>query len=250
MLTVKFWHLILSQMSMITNQSWLIFNCKLIDFLVKVLLASSEWLNACVAFERMISVSKDISFNKAKSKQYSKWVIPLVFLLTTLTQIHDPIYRQLIYDSDADEQRIWCFVQYSPSVRSYNVFITLFHFLVPFSINLITALRVIKKIARRRAIIQPEQPYKQHLQRQLHRHRHILVAPCILILLSFPRLVISFMKGCMRSAREPWFHLIGYFVSFIPSMLTFVVFVLPSKHYKKEFRTMYEGTIRRFRRRF
>jgi hypothetical protein len=71
-----------------------------------------------------------------------------------------------------------------------------------------------------------------------------------LILLSFPRLVISFMKGCMRSAREPWFHLIGYFVSFIPSMLTFFVFVLPSKHYKKEFRTMYEGTIRRFCRRF
>jgi hypothetical protein len=73
---------------------------------VKVLLASSEWLNACVAFERMISVSKDISFNKAKSKQYSRWVIPLVFLLTTLTQIHDPIYRQLIYDANADEQRI------------------------------------------------------------------------------------------------------------------------------------------------
>jgi len=236
-------------MSLITNRSWLIFNCKSVDFILKILLASSEWLNACVAFERMISVSKGTSFNKTKSKKYSKWVIPSIFLLTIITQIHDPIYRQLIDDSDADEKRIWCFVQYSHSVRSYNIFITLFHFLVPFSIHLITALRIIKKIALRRAIIQPEQSYQVHLQQQLHRHQNLLFGPCMLILLSLPRLVISFMKGCMRSARKPLFYLIGYFVSFIPSILTFVVFVLPSTHYKKEFNNAYEQTLRRFRAR-
>ncbi|CAF3311314.1 unnamed protein product [Rotaria sp. Silwood2] len=81
----------------------------------------------------------------------------------------------------------------------------------------------------------------------MHHHQHLLFAPCMLILLGLPRLIVSFSKSCMKSAREPWFYLIGYFVSFIPSMLTFIVFVLPSKNYKSELRLMYEQTIRRFR---
>ena len=247
-LTLKFWDLILSQMSVITNRVWLIISCKSLDYLLKVFLASSEWLTACVAIERMISVNTGANFNKMKSKKYSKWVIISVFILTTLTLLQDPLYHQLIDDSDVDEQRIWCFVQYSLSVRYYNTFITLFHFLVPFSIHVITALRIIKKVAHRRSIVQPEQPYQTHFQQEFHRHQHLLFAPSMLILLSLPRLILFFLKGCMRSAREPWFYLIGYFVSFIPSTLIFVVFVLPSKHYKREFIDVYTRTIRRLRR--
>ncbi|CAF4641175.1 unnamed protein product [Rotaria sp. Silwood1] len=247
-LTIKFWQLILSQMSLINNRSLLTFNCISIDFVLKVLLASSEWLNACVAVERMISVIHYTSFNKKRSKQLAKLVISSVFLVTIITQIHDPIHRQLIDDTDDDEQRIWCFVEYSSSIGIYNSFITLCHFLVPFSINLITALVIIKKIARRRSNIYPEQSFQDHFQRQMHRHQHLLCAPCMLIVLGLPRLIVSFSKRCMKSAREPWFHLIGYFVSFIPSMLTFIVFVLPSKTYKNELHMIYEQTMRRFRR--
>ncbi|CAF3945990.1 unnamed protein product [Rotaria sordida] len=247
-LTIKFWQLILSQMSLINNRSLLIFNCISLDFLLKVLLASSEWLNACVATERMISVIQSTRFNRQKSKQLAKLVISSVFFVTIITQIHDPIYRQLIDDIDDDEQRIWCFVEYSFSIRIYNSFITLFHFLVPFSINLIAALVIIKKIARRRLSIYPERSYQDHFQLQMHRHQHLLCAPYMLILLSLPRLIVSYSKGCMKSAREPWLYLIGYFLSFIPSMLTFVVFVLPSKTYKHELHIVYERTIRRFRR--
>jgi len=58
LLTIKFWELILSQMSLITNRSFLYFNCISIDITLRILLSLSEWLNACVAFERMISVIK------------------------------------------------------------------------------------------------------------------------------------------------------------------------------------------------
>jgi hypothetical protein len=37
------------------------------------------------------------------------------------------------------------------------------------------------------------------------------------------------------TTRTPWFYLIGYFISFISSMLTFVIFILPSEMYQKEF---------------
>jgi hypothetical protein len=42
----------------------------------------------------------------------------------------------------------------------------------------------------------------------------------------------------MKSARDSVnLFLLGYFISFVPSLLTFVVFILPSRSYRKEFRT-------------
>ncbi|CAF5091957.1 unnamed protein product, partial [Rotaria magnacalcarata] len=209
---------------------------------------SSEWLNACVAIERMMSVIVGTRFNKQKSRKLEKSIISSVFIVTIITQIHDPIHRQLIDDIDDDERRIWCLTKYSSSARIYHSSINLFDFLVPFSINLVTTLIMIKKIARRRLNIYPQQSYRNHFQRQVYCHQHLLYAPCMLILLSLPRFIISLSKRCMKSARQPWIFLIGYFVSFIPSMMTFVVFVLPSKNYKSELRSFYEQKFRRFRR--
>lgn len=248
MLTIKFWQLVLSQMHVITNRSFIYFNCMTMDFLLRILLSASEWLNASVAIERMISVMNGTNFTKQKSINLSKWVIPAIIFISTITQIHDPIHRQLIDDEDEDETRTLCLVEYSSSVRMYNIFITLFHFLMPFSINVITALLMIKKISHRRVNIFPHESYNFHFRHQIHRYQHLLYAPCLLIILSLPRLIISFSKQCMKSAREPWFYLIGYFVSFVPSTLTFIVFVLPSANYKNELRLVYRRTIRRFRR--
>lgn len=247
-LTIKFWQLVLSQMFLLTNRSLLTFSCISIDYLLRILLASSEWLNACVAIERMVSVYVGTNFNKEKSRKYVKLAVSIILALTIITQVQDPMHRQLIDDIDDDEKRIWCLVQYSPSVRNYNAFITLFHFLVPFSMNGLATLLMIKKIARRRVNINPQQSYQAHFQRQVYRHQHLLYAPCMLIILSLPRLIISFSKRCMKSAHEPWLYLIGYFVSFIPSTLTFIVFILPSKNYKGELRLFYSATLRRLRR--
>jgi hypothetical protein len=51
----------------------------------------------------------------------------------------------------------------------------------------------------------------------------------------------------MRSASQPWLHLIGYFVSSIPSMLTFIVFVLQSENYTGEFHAAVQETKKRLR---
>ncbi|UJR06644.1 hypothetical protein I4U23_010928, partial [Adineta vaga] len=245
-LTIKFIHLLLSQMSLITNRSMLFVGCISFEIILKVFLASSEWLNACVAIERTISAIQGVSFNKNKSKTRAKIMIFVVFILTTFTYIHDPFHRQLIDDLDGNQKRIWCFSNYSRSLTIYNSFIILFHFLIPFAINLISALLLILVVAHRRFKAESKQTFKQGLKLQFQQHKHIFIAPCMLILISLPRLIISFTSGCMRSAREPWLHLIGYFLSFIPTMLTFFVFVLPSSVYKSKFDTIIAKTMKRF----
>ncbi|CAF4195440.1 unnamed protein product, partial [Adineta steineri] len=53
--------------------------------------------------------------------------------------------------------------------------------------------------------------------------------------LALPRLILSCLSGCIKLARDSWLYLIIYFISLIPPMMTFIVFVLPSNMYKKEF---------------
>jgi hypothetical protein len=245
-LTVKFWHLVLSQMSTTANRSMLFAGCVSIEMILKVLLTSSEWFNTCVACERIMSVIQGVKFNKKKSKIIAKRMIFVIFIFTTLTHIHDPLSRRLIDDLDGDQPRIWCFTQYSSSLIIYNSFISLFHFLVPFSINFISAVLLIIISARIRSKVESKQSFKQHFKLQLQQHKHLLTASITLILLALPRLIISFINRCMRSAHEPWLYLIGYYLSFTPTMLTFFVFVLPSTTYKNEFDKLVEKTIRRF----
>jgi hypothetical protein len=186
--------------------------------------------------ERAITAIKGINFRKEKSKQMAKYIIVFLVFVTIVTSIHDPIYRHLIDDGDSeDEKRIWCIVTYPPSLEIFNFIINIFHFFVPFFINLISVFILIKKTAQRRTRIQTHQTYRQLLYKQFQQHSHLFLAPLLLIILAVPRLIISFTLRCMKSNNDSWLFLTGYFISFTPSTLTFVMFVLPSKLYKRQF---------------
>jgi hypothetical protein len=230
---VKFWLLLASQMGSITNRSFMQVQCVLIDFLLRILLSTGDWLSACVAIERAVSVSKGANFDKAKSKQFTKWMIVIVFLFTICTSLHDPIHRHLI--NDEEEQRTWCITKYSLSLQIVDRTLNVLHFSMPFLINCISALIIIITATRSRSNVHKNQNYTQVLRQQFAHHKHLLISPFILVILAVPRLIISFLSGCMKSARDSWFYLIGYFISFIPMMSTFIVFVLPSEMYRKQF---------------
>ncbi|CAF3364239.1 unnamed protein product [Rotaria sp. Silwood1] len=153
-----------------------------------------------------------------------------------ITTIHDPIHRRLIDDdNDDDEKRIWCIVTYSSNLQTFNTVLNIFHFLTPFIINLISGLVIIIMTTRRRTAVRANESFRKMLQKQFQEHSHLLITPILLVILAIPRLIISLISRCMKSINDPWLFLIGYFISFMPSVLTFVVFVLPSQVYKQEF---------------
>ena len=231
--TFKFWFVLLSQNGIITNRDYLSFNCITVDMLLQVFISCSEWLNAAVTVERAYNVIKGVKFDKEKTKRIAKIIIPLLISFTILTTIQDPLHRRLI--DDPEEQRTWCIVSYSNNIQLFNSIIKLFHFFVPFALNFSSATIIIITITRTRSIAKKQTAYTEHLREQLREHRHLLISPVILIILHLPRLIISFTSGCMKSARNPWIFLIGYFISCVPALLTFIIFVLPSETYKKEF---------------
>ncbi|UJR06888.1 hypothetical protein I4U23_011177 [Adineta vaga] len=231
--TIKFWFLLIFQIGLINNRLFMFIQCVSIDFLLRLFLSFGDWLSACVAIERAVNVSKGIKFDKVKSKKIAKWIILFVFILTICSYIHDPNHRHLI--DDDEEHRIWCMTKYSSSLQIFDWTMNLLHFLVPFLINFISALIIIINATRIRSNVHKKQSRKKILHKQFQQHKHLLITPIILILLAFPRLIISFLFGCMKSARNPWLYLTGYFISFIPSMMIFIVFVLPSRVYRDEF---------------
>ncbi|CAF3113962.1 unnamed protein product [Rotaria sp. Silwood2] len=233
---IKFWTLVSSQMSLTINRSFVYVQCLLIDFLLRICLSMDQWLNSCVAAERAITALKKVKFDKKQSKNVAKYVIVALLVLTISTAIHDPVHRRLFNDEDNDEKRIWCIVSYPFSFQLFNSVTYLFHFFIPFFINLISALIILKANARQRAIVRPHYTYQQLLREQFQQHNRLIIAPFILIILAFPRVILSLVSGCMKSAQDSWLFLIGYFISFIPPTFIFLVFILPSKLYKEEFR--------------
>ena len=233
-LALKFVILVATQIGSIRSHRFLSIQCISMDFVVRSLLSISDWLSACVAIERAVSVIQGVKFSKIKSKCVARWVVVMVILLTSCSYLYDPILRRVM--NDEEEQQTWCVTEYSPSVQMLDWIVNIVYFTLPFVINGISALLVIITITRTRVNVQKSSSFKEHLREQLHHHKHLIISPLILVALAIPRLIISFLSGCMGSARESWLYLIGYYISFIPTIMTLFVFILPSELYKKEFR--------------
>jgi hypothetical protein len=240
---LKVWILLLAQMSIIENRTFLTIQCYSIDFFLRFCLCMDQWLNACVALERAVCTIKGAGFNKNKSKRVAKVMIIILVIFNIGTNIHDPIYRKLIdgersFEDDDDYiPQIWCIINYKPaSLSTYNNIIHTFNFFGSFITNFLSAIILITKKSVQRANVQSHRNFFDILREQSHEHKHLLIAPIVLVILAIPRLIIAYTTKCMESQDDAWLYLIAYFIPFTSTMLTFVIFVVPSEFYKKEFR--------------
>ena len=258
--TIKFWFTVLIQMHSIVNASVLQADCVFIGPFLKLCLCLDGWLNACVAIERIVNVSKGVTFNKEMSKHAARWIIFLLPILIIGTIVHEPIshnlfsyitqkYKSINNNSTENilietEHNTMCVIRYSRSVQTYNTVTLFFHLIVPFLVNLYSALFIIFGTAQKRAATQKKHTFKQHALKQMNEHKQLLISPIILLVLAVPRLIISLVSGCVDPSNNPWLYLCAYFISYLPPMLIFIVFVLPSELYKK----IFDESVKRWRR--
>jgi hypothetical protein len=238
---IKFWILLFLQMGSINNRSLIYIQCISLDFLIRIFVSINDWLTSCVSLDRSVNAYQGIYFNKEKSKKIAKWMILSVFILSICTHIHDPISRYL--GDDEEEKRTWCLTGYSPILQIFDWIVNIIHISFPFLINLLSALLIIKYVTQTRSKVLKNQTYKEVLIEQFRQHKHLIISSLIIFILNIPRLIISLLSGCMKSPRNPWLYLIGYFISFMSSVSTFMVFVLPSETYRQQLKK----SINRFR---
>ncbi|CAF4679466.1 unnamed protein product, partial [Rotaria sp. Silwood2] len=250
MFTLKYFFLVFTQLTMLRNRTFILGQCLILDFFLKILLQIGDWLYACVAIERLITQQKDVHFNNKLSQKWAKYIILFVCIIVAGTSIQEPLNRVLI--DDEDEERIWCIVRYSNSystlLNKYTSISTVIHFICPFGINLISAFGLILLIAKNRSESEENVSFHKHLNIQFRKLKSFIISPMVLILVALPRILLAFLVECMKSARESVIiYLVGYFISFLPPILLFIVFVLPSTLYFKEFQRVMKSDWKMFR---
>ncbi|CAF3636743.1 unnamed protein product [Rotaria sordida] len=199
---LNFWLLFIAQSNLVINRSFLLVRCITIESLLKILFSITNWLNACVAAERSLTIHQGIHFNKEKSKRIAKKIFLFLIIFSIGSNIHESIHHQLL--DDIEEERTWCQVRYSSIIAEKQI-----------------------KIKNKYTLNQ-----LLYIQFQIHKH---LISPIVLMSLAIPRLISSFTTGCVKSTRNPWLFILGYYISYVPSMLTFIIYIIPSDLFKKEF---------------
>ncbi|CAF3330624.1 unnamed protein product [Rotaria socialis] len=232
--TLKFLLLIFLQTSFIKSRAILMIDCIFINYILRLLPCVGDWLSACIAIERALIIITGALFNHNQSRTKARWIIATIVFLVPLSVLHEPINRELIYDTV--ELRTWCVAQYSSTLKIFDGVMHVFHFSTPLIVNLGSAILIIILIARRHRVVHRQHADYKHLRQQLLQHKHLILSPIILALVSVPRLVGSFLSGCMESFRDTWLFLTGYFISMTPWLVTSVIFIWPSVMYKNELR--------------
>ena len=217
-----------------------LYSCKIVSYLLSVLTRITYWLTSCVTIERLcltLFPTSQILKNTRRVSGLSVLVILFVFSM----HIHELIYYRTIVDlSYTSLNTTICVTNYvESSISTYNRVNVLIHYFVPFLIQIISITILIIQLAfsRARTNSNNEQTFTNLFVRQLKMQKEQYVTPMIIVLSSLPQTILSFSYACseLKQSWQRYILLTTYFLSYLPQMLGFILYVLPSTAFVEEF---------------
>jgi hypothetical protein len=217
-----------------------LYSCKIVSYLLSVLIRITYWLTSFISIERLCLVlfpTSVILKNPRRAIGFTIIVIVFVFGM----HIHEFMYYTTIVDLSYPSVNVTiCVTDYVISfVSTYNHVNVLVHYFIPFLIQIISITILIIQAAylRARAGNNNQQTFVNVFKRQFKELKEQYVTPMIIVLSSLPQIILSFSYTCTE-LKQPWERytlLTTYFLSYLPQMLGFILHVLPSTTYSKEF---------------
>jgi len=102
---LKFLFLFLIQTTVLHYGLFMIIQCYSLDYLIQVCMCLNQWLNACVAVERVVTTMRGAKFKKKTSRKAAKCVLILLCIITMISLIQDPISRLVFIDDRENDDR-------------------------------------------------------------------------------------------------------------------------------------------------
>lgn len=229
-LLVEFIHIRLGSAGVTNDVS-----CKLVNYLLSVFPRSTYWLTTWITLNRLGLV---VSPTNTTLKNPRNAILISIGTIITLFALHGHellVYRAL---KDVDSSASRCVSDFSQEALSiYNRASTLSHFFVPFTVQLTSISFLIILVARSRAkTVDKHITFRQILERQFRTQKELYVTPVIILLSALPQGILSLSLACsLLSNWQRHIILMGYLLSYTPQVLGFILYVLPSSEYKKEF---------------
>jgi hypothetical protein len=163
-------------------------------------------------------------------------------LMVSGMHIHEVLYYTTIDDPSYTSINITiCVTNYiQPLVSIYNRVNVLLHYFVPFFIQVISITIMIIQTAcsRARSKGKRQETFGEIFKKEFRTQKELYITPMIIILSSLPQAILSFSYAC-RELKQLWQRyslLAAYFLSYLPQMLGFILYVLPSTTFSEEFR--------------
>ena len=122
---------------------------------------------------------------------------------------------------------------------TYNRVTVFIHYIIPFCIQTVSITVLIALATRSRSRATSDRTtITQLLKRQFKSHKELYITPTIIVLSGISHITLTFSLACNAFSAAWQQHLLTttYFLSYSPQLLGFVLFVLPSSNYLKEFR--------------
>jgi hypothetical protein len=240
-LLLKFLHIILgSNGNLFHYKNINLYSCKMISYFLSIFTRITNWLGSLVTIERLFMVLFPTSIVFKKSRHVFIMIIFIILMVSGM-HVHEIMNYITIVDLSYTSSNITlCVTNYTQQlVIVYNRINVLIHYFVPFAIQVISITILIIQIARSRARTNRnrQETFIDQFKKQFKTHKEHYVTPIIIVLSSLPQIILSFSYACTepKQAWQRYLLLTTYFLSYLPQILGFILYVLPSTIYTTEF---------------
>lgn len=230
-LLFKFVHILVESPEIMNDGS-----CKSVSYSLSVVTRATYWLTSWITIDRVFIIMFPTSSTTLKMPRFAIFSsVGTIFVLLAM-HIHEIIFYTTIRQTDFSA--LLCVTNYNhQAVATYNRVSTLFHYFVPFFIQVISITVLLIMAARSRTKVSGEKTtFGQVLKKLFNAQKELYITPVIIILSALPQAIFSFSLACTQlSDWKRHILLATYLLSYSPQILGFILFVLPSSEYKKEF---------------
>ena len=207
------------------------FLCQTLSYSMSCLYFITLWLMAFITVDRAAAANYPQYFRRLGRPR----VAVLLSILTSalvFTSMHPQIklyklIRHPLHDYHS------CIRQIQADENEYTHYIQLLHQILPFIINLIAALLIILAISRSKARAH-HLTARYAFQKQISKRKDLVIGPVICFITELPQVVLIFLDTCNYQSNI-WFldfFLAAFYVSFVPQLALFLLYLLPSPLYK------------------
>jgi hypothetical protein len=146
-------------------------------------------------------------------------------------------FHHLVIDPRNSQHQLVCIVEYTEPIWQTIETISRFcNHLIPFLLNIYATSIIIVTVARSKAKLYKSK-CRMEVWKQIKNRYEQLICPMAMIVCSTPHLLVGFFVHChdLDKVIQRKLIVIVYLISFFPEMLTFCLFILPSKKFKHVF---------------
>ena len=218
--------------------------CKIFSFGLTCLLRISFWIASLVAVERVYTtlfLTEQWLKQPHIARRFIAGIVGLVFLsaayelvfIRSFSGNDDGTGTTCVSSYPLNHQKLWVGIHQTVSI---------FNMLVPLLINIGCTSTIIGTVIRTKMNLHRQKTKRNVLRNVLNENKEMIARPAITLvpssfsLFSLPLFILGFSLGCRNIDTHPlrYVALTFYFLTFIPSMITFVLYIYPSSFYRKE----------------